>query len=158
MAINPEGNVWVNGGLRLLFALWLGAQLTVGYAVAPLLFARLDDRALAGAIAGELFHGVAWLGLAVALVHLLRQWRRRTWRLWTWGVVALVAGVSLFVVQPMMAELKAAGLGDPEVAARFGRLHGLSSGLYLLQSLAGVALALGGPCPQRSMGAFSEGR
>ena len=43
----------------------------------------------------------------------------------------------------MMEELKAAGL-DGENASRFGRLHGMSSVLFLINSLAGLALVISG--------------
>ncbi|MGB5473694.1 MAG: DUF4149 domain-containing protein, partial [Gammaproteobacteria bacterium] len=49
---------------RVLLTLWVGSLWVTGFMVAPVLFARLDDRALAGTLAGELFGLVAWLGLA----------------------------------------------------------------------------------------------
>ena len=51
--------------------------------------------------------------------------------------------VGQFVLQPMMAELKAVGLtyaNRPE----FGRLHGMASVLFLINSLAGLALVVSG--------------
>ncbi|HEX7634207.1 MAG TPA: DUF4149 domain-containing protein, partial [Noviherbaspirillum sp.] len=50
---------------RLLIAtLWVGSLWTVGYLVAPTLFATLSDRALAGMIAGSIFRLEAWLSVA----------------------------------------------------------------------------------------------
>jgi len=43
-----------------------------------------------------------------------------------------------------MAALKDAGLTDPANAARFGRLHGISSALFLVNSLLGLALVIFG--------------
>ncbi len=145
----------------LVFTFWAGAQWAVGYVVAPTLFANLE-RMTAGAVAGQLFHIIAWLGLVVGLALALMNRSRGQWGWRGWALVAAagLAAVSLFVLQPMMAELKAAGLDDAEVAASFGRLHGVSSGLYLLQSLLLVALAWAGPLRdgQNSNGALSEGR
>ena len=46
--------------------LWVGGQWAIGFIVAPLLFARLPDRALAGMLAGKLFTIVAFIGIACA--------------------------------------------------------------------------------------------
>ena len=51
--------------------LWVGSLWTVGGLVAPLLFAQLADRNLAGNIAGILFTGQTWLGVACAAYLLL---------------------------------------------------------------------------------------
>ncbi len=134
--------------VRLLVAvLWAGSLWTTGYLVAPTLFATLSDRVLAGTIAGSMFHSQALLslGCAVAMLVLLKvatgDWtprRRRT-------VLALVAAMALctvashFGLQPMMAELKAAAGPDGVMASagkeRFGMLHGVSSVIFLVQSV-----------------------
>ncbi|HEX8601023.1 MAG TPA: DUF4149 domain-containing protein, partial [Pseudoduganella sp.] len=87
--------------VRLLVAvLWAGSLWTVGYLVAPTLFATLSDRVLAGTIAGAMFHAEAMLslGCALALLVLLKfatsDWtprRRRT-------MLALVAAMALCTV------------------------------------------------------------
>lgn len=120
----------------LVAALWAGSLWAVGYLVAPTLFATLD-RVLAGQIAGTMFHSMAMLslGCGVAMGVLLffgtRDWapkRRRTVLL---IVVAMVmcTVASHFGLQPLMAAAKASG--DPS----FGKLHGISSSIYLVQSL-----------------------
>ncbi|TWI44811.1 uncharacterized protein DUF4149 [Pseudoduganella flava] len=134
--------------VRLFVAvLWAGSLWTVGYLVAPTLFATLSDRVLAGQIAGSMFHAEAMLslGCALALLVLLQfatpDWtpkRRRT-------VLALIAAMALgtvvshFGLQPMMADLKAAagpgGVMESAGKERFGMLHGVSSVIYLVQSL-----------------------
>ncbi|WP_145647629.1 DUF4149 domain-containing protein [Pseudoduganella lurida] len=134
--------------VRLLVAvLWAGSLWAVGYLVAPMLFATLSDRILAGTIAGALFHAEALLslGCALALLVLLKfatpGWtpaRRRT-------VLALIAAMALCTVvshyglQPLMAELRTAAGPDGVLASaarsRFGMLHGVSSVIYLVQSI-----------------------
>lgn len=137
---------------RLLIAtLWAGSLWTVGYLVAPTLFATLDDQGLAGKIAGGIFRVEAWLSVAcaVALMALIRfshdlPGRRLLWL--TAGMLACTA-IGYFCLHPFMAALKeAAGLGgmmaSSDARTQFGILHGVSSAFYLVQSLLGVALVL----------------
>ena len=49
---------------RILLTLWVGSLWVVGFVVAPLLFAELHDRALAGSTAGTLFTVTSYIGLA----------------------------------------------------------------------------------------------
>ena len=59
-------------------------------------------------------------------------------------MLVLVA-VGAFVIQPQMVALKATGIGPgTEQAAQFGRLHGISSVMYLINSLLGLALVVTG--------------
>ena len=44
---------------RILLTLWVGSLWVVGFVVAPVLFAELDDRALAGSTAGSRSIGIA---------------------------------------------------------------------------------------------------
>ena len=50
----------------MLSTLWVGALWAIGYLVAPILFSRLPDRALAGQIAGWMFSAVGMLGMVCA--------------------------------------------------------------------------------------------
>jgi hypothetical protein len=127
----------------LVAALWAGSLWAVGYLVAPTLFATLSDRTLAGTIAGNMFHAMAMLslGCGVAMGLLLwlgtRDWqpkRRRTVLLIV-VVMVMCTVATHFGLQPMMAELRATGLADEAVKNRFGMLHGVSSVIYLVQSL-----------------------
>ncbi|MES2743481.1 MAG: DUF4149 domain-containing protein [Pseudomonadota bacterium] len=135
----------------LLIALWAGSIWTVGYLVAPTLFATLADRVLAGTIAGGMFRTQAWLsvGCAIALLGLL-YWRPAELAPRRRAVLMALAGgmfactlLSHFALQPLMAQLREAagpgGVMDGAAKSRFGLLHGVSSVIYLLQSvLAGV--------------------
>ena len=51
----PAANV----GERVLLTLWVGGLWAIGYMVAPALFATLEDRALAGNLAGLMFEIIA---------------------------------------------------------------------------------------------------
>lgn len=146
-----------NVGERLLLTLWVGGLWTIGYVVAPSLFYALDDRRLAGAIAGRLFTVISYIGLACAVLLLLGAWLRlggairRSWRAWLVLAMLVLVLIGHFGLQPLMAELKLSGLAaGSEEAARFARLHGLSSGLYLVNSILGLLLVAAGGSPLAS--------
>ena len=138
----------------LIAALWAGSLWTVGYLVAPTLFATLPDRALAGTIAGRLFRIEAWLSVACALALLLLirfaksgENARRDKHLFRLVIAMLACTVvGYFGLQPFMAALReAAGPGgamDAGMKTEFALLHGVASAFYLVQSLLGVALVL----------------
>lgn len=137
---------------RLLAMLWVGSQLTIGYVVAPVLFASLD-RTTAGSIAAQLFRieGIAGAVAGVLLLALsnvlsrrgVADYRRLRWLL---AGMLLCVLVGYFALQPFMNALRveamSAGMdiGNSPYAARFGMLHGVSSAFYLVESLLGVAL------------------
>lgn len=124
--------------------LWVGALWTVGYLVAPALFAHFPDTATAGRVAGRLFTLVTWLSLACGAA-LLVLGRLRRGRLGArGGLVIAMAGLlaaSHFLVRPLM---EAARLPDGAPGPGFGAWHGVSSLLYLAASLAGLALVIHG--------------
>lgn len=131
----------------LVAALWAGSLWAVGYLVAPTLFATLSDRVLAGSIAGSMFHSMAMLSLGCALAMVLLLWRatpdwtaqRRRTVLALVAAMALCTVVSHFGLQPLMAELRSAagpgGVTESAAKSRFGILHGISSVIYLVQSV-----------------------
>ena len=134
----------------LLVTIWAGSLWTVGYLVAPVLFASLPDRSMAGSIAGMLFRAQAWLSLACGLLLLLLLWLDKSWsakRTSFMLVIAMLACVSIgyFALQPFMGEIRAAagnngGLMDEAMRSRFGMLHGVASVIYLLQSVLALVL------------------
>lgn len=134
------------GSERLLLTVWIGVVWGVGYVAVPVLFATLEERTLAGVLAGRMFHLVSYLGLAAgSLLATMRLLRLGTWRDWRLAVIAaMLLSVLLgeFVLQPQMAALKADGpvLEGTERAASFARLHGAASLLYLFTSLGGAVL------------------
>ncbi|NDC10758.1 MAG: DUF4149 domain-containing protein, partial [Oxalobacteraceae bacterium] len=100
-------------GRTLLVTLWAGSLWTVGYLAAPLLFASLPDRTLAGTIAGTLFRAEAWLSLACGIL-LLAIFRADTNLPSRTTCLRIVIGMLLCVVigyfglHPFMAEIRAA--------------------------------------------------
>ncbi len=138
----------------LLATLWVGSLWAVGYLVAPTLFATLADRSLAGTIAGSMFRVEAWLSIAcgLALVALIRLTAKESDAARRRSSIILVAAmlactlVSHFGLQPFMAALResagAGGVMAPEARMQFGILHGVSSAVYLMESLLGAGLIL----------------
>jgi len=129
---------------RILLTLWVGSLWAAGFIVAPLLFTELDDRALAGTIAGSLFAITAYIGVLCGSLLLLlngASFRRINWRAVVILSMLLLVTVGQFVIAPMVAELRVQGLTD---SPRFGQLHGLASVLFLLTSVLGLVLVAAG--------------
>lgn len=133
--------------------LWVGGLWVIGYLVAPTLFATLADRQLAGMLAGKLFALIGWVGLGCAayllVFMLLRAGSAVLKRSALWLVLAmlLLTAASLFGIQPLLAQLKADALPrevmESVLRDRFATWHGVSSILYLLQSVLGVLVVVG---------------
>ena len=136
----------------LLVTIWAGSLWTVGYLVAPVLFASLPDRSLAGSIAGMLFRAQAWLSLACGLLLLLLVWLDKSLSPKRTPVILMIAMlacvlIGYFALQPFMAEVRAAaanngGVMDEAMRSRFGMLHGVASVIYLLQSVLAIVLVV----------------
>jgi len=137
-------------GERIILTLWVGATWSIGYLAAPVLFHALDDRTLAGQLAGQMFHVVYLLGLACGALLLFSKVARqgkaglRDWQNWVILLMIALIAVGLFVLQPAMTEMKAAAAAHGRTLQDegFGRLHGLSSVFYLITSLLGLILVV----------------
>jgi len=138
-------------GERILLTLWIGGLWTVGYIVAPALFANLDDRALAGTLAGVMFRIIAWIGLFCAVLLLVSNQIRNSQHRLNWRAVLLLVMLVLtlvgqFLLAPMIADLRLAGASGQ---AEFARLHGAASVAYLVTSVLGLALVV---APEKTSG------
>ena len=132
--------------------LWVGGVWAIGYLAAPVLFASMGDRQLAGMVAGKLFAGIGWIGLGCAVYLLffltfragIQVFRRAVF--WLVLLMALLTLASQFGIQPLMAQLKADALPREVMQSvlrdRFAAWHGVSSILYLVQSLLGLWLVV----------------
>ena len=132
--------------------LWVGGMWAIGYIAAPVLFSSMGDRQLAGMVAGKLFSLIGWVGLGSAaylLIFLVARCRGQAFRravFWLVLLMALLAAVSQFWIQPLMAQLKADALPrevmESVLRDRFAAWHGVSSILYLMQSGLGLWLVV----------------
>jgi hypothetical protein len=137
---------------RILLTLWVGGIWAVGYLVTPVLFSSLDDRMLAGSIAGRLFGVMSLTGLLcgglLLLAHLYRDRRSglRDAYLWVLSVMLVVTAVGEFGIAPLMQQIKyqANGILMPgsDLHHQFGVLHAVSSTLFLVNSLLGLWLVI----------------
>ncbi len=136
----------------LIAMLWVGSQLTIGYAVAPVLFASLD-RMSAGAVAAQLFRIEGMIGLVcgVLLLVLANVFVRRGevgYRRLRWLLVGMLlcVVVGYYALQPFMNAMRmnamqaGVDIAHSAYASRFGMLHGISSLFYLVESLLGAWL------------------
>jgi hypothetical protein len=135
----------------LITGVWVGSLFAVGFLVVPTIFSALQDRQVAGMIAGTIFQVEAYLSVAVCLsllviANLLVKRRVDHYRSirWITLVLLLCSLLTCFGLIPYMDALRqeALLLGVPVMASPsaslFGRLHGISSGLFLIQSLLGL--------------------
>ena len=134
----------LHAGERILLTLWVGGLWAIGYMVAPALFATLEDRALAGTLAGVMFNIIAWVGLACgSLLLLFNQLRhsgnRLNLRAVVLGVMLALTAVGQFVLAPKVAAMRVEGLAGSEA---FATMHGIASVAYLLTSVLGLVLVV----------------
>lgn len=138
----------------LLISLWLGMQIGFGYVVAPILFNVLEKE-VAGKIAGMLFHisnGLGLLAWALAFLVCRNKSAYSSWddrpsgghtRKWIVLLIALLA-TNEFLFAPVIAALKA---GETHFlvtwfGGTFGKWHGTSSVLHLVEGLIGFGLCI----------------
>lgn len=138
---------------QLAVTIWVGGLWAIGYMVAPVLFKSLaGDKQLAGMLAGNLFSVIAYVGIACALyllaLRLLRHGQAAFRHSVFWVIISmlLLTLIMQFGLQPVMASIKAQALPlevmQSAFSSQFKMLHGLSSLLYLAQSLLGIMLVL----------------
>ncbi|RTL52959.1 MAG: DUF4149 domain-containing protein [Rhodocyclaceae bacterium] len=140
------------GLYSIAVALWVGGLFAIGYLAAPVLFSQLADRTLAGNLAGAMFTVVAWSGMVCGVYLLLYFFGRRGIRALQTGlfwIVLLMVALTVaghFGIQPILAQLKADALPrqvmESALRDRFAAWHGVSSVIYLVQSLLGLWLVL----------------
>jgi len=134
-------------GERIALTLWVGGMWTVGYIVAPTLFSMLE-KSVAGNVAGQLFTITSYLGLVCGSLLIIGTFSRigiqvtHSWVFWVLVAMIVIVVIGQFVLQPMMAELKATGITDLN-RSEFGKLHGIASILFLINSIMGLALLIG---------------
>lgn len=137
---------------RLLILIWVGSALTVGFVVAPTLFATLA-RSIAGDVAARLFRIEAFIGIACGILSLtlgnvLVRRGAAGYRKLRWLVVGMLVCVLVgyFALQPFMDALRVQAhaqgldLANSPYAARFGLLHGVSTVFYVVETILGLVL------------------
>lgn len=133
-------------------AVWVGSLLAIGLIAAPVLFTQLADRGLAGSLAGAMFSITAWVGLVCGAYLLLfvvvaKGWRAiRSGVFWIVLLMLALTAAGHFGVQPILMQLQADALPrrvmESALRDRFTTWHGVSSALYLVQTLLGIGLVV----------------
>jgi hypothetical protein len=142
-------SVW-DGLAGTALVLWIGGMWAVGYVAAPVLFSSLDDKQLAGMLAGRLFEVMAWIGIGAASYLLVYRIAidgvvaLKTLFFWLVVVMLVLVLIGLFGIQPIMQGLKDQAMPlavmQSVFSDRFARWHGISSILYVIQSALGLLL------------------
>ena len=135
----------------IVVTLWVGALWMTGL-TAYVLFDTLQDKQLAGSLAGKLFTVVSYIGMASAfylLVQRLLDYGTGALKqsfFWAVFVMLLLILAGHFGIQPILAQLKAdampADVMHSIFAERFGKWHGIASVAYLVECLLGFVLVL----------------
>jgi len=136
---------------RLLLSLWIGVMVGVGYIATPVLFKNLEDRSFAGSLAGQMFEVVGIIGLICGVVILALRYKDigakffSQWRGLVLLVMLILVAAGMFVLQPMIADVKALGLTPgSDAASQFKVLHGISSLVYMITIICGCVLIFAG--------------
>lgn len=139
-----------NGLAYLMLVVWIGSLFTLGAISAPVLFTALDDKQLAGQLAGKMFTVGAWIGIVAGIYllifSLLRDGSRafKTWFFWLVLIMWLLTLAGHFGIQPILQNLKNQALPvavmQSVFADRFSQWHGISRILWIIQALLGVVL------------------
>jgi hypothetical protein len=136
----------------LAITLWVGGLWAIGYLAVPTLFYTQTDRQLAGILAGSMFETLGYVGIVCGLYLVLHRWftvATQIWRDFQSIVVLAMLTITLvmqFYIQPLMGELKLQVLPleimHSALATQFKMWHGISSILYLIESLLGAWLVI----------------
>lgn len=137
---------------RLVAALWAGSLWFAGLLAAPWLFHAVDDRALAGSIAGGLFHLGSLLAYGSGMLVLVIRALRTGGAVWRSPLVAIVVVMLALTatgdrwLRPAINDIRSRAGGalteESDDYRRFARLHGMASVLYLGNCLLAAPLVL----------------
>jgi uncharacterized membrane protein SirB2 len=135
----------------IIITLWAGALWTTGIS-AYVLFDSLQDKQLAGMLAGKLFNVVSYIGLGSAfylLIQRLLQYGTAALKqafFWAVLMMLLLVLAGHFGIQPILESLKSQALPADVMqsvfADRFRNWHGVASMAYLFECLLALVLVL----------------
>lgn len=135
----------------IIVTLWAGALWSTGIS-AYVLFDNLQDKQMAGMLAGKLFTVVTYIGMGSALYLLInRLMQNGTAALkqsffWAVFVMLLLVLAGHFGIQPILESLKTQALPADVMqsvfADRFRNWHGIASIAYLVECLLALVVVL----------------
>ena len=137
----------------VISGLWTGGFIAIGFLVVPILFMTHGDRQIAGVVAANLFKLTAYISIGVCgflmvMANHLVKLGSRPYRSVRWILLMMLmcAVAAAFIIIPWMNTLRdqALQLGisvrDTNNANLFGMLHSISSVVFVIQSVLGIAL------------------
>lgn len=140
----------------LAITAWVGGLWAIGYLAVPTLFHLQPDKQLAGMLAGQMFVALGYVGIVCGIYLLLQRLLisgRAALREPLFLLIAAMLFITLLIqfgIQPLMADLKTQALPldvmQSAFADRFKMWHGVSSILYLVESLLGALLVIRSFC------------
>lgn len=135
----------------IIITLWVGALWMTGFS-AYLLFDTLQDKQMAGRLAGRLFLVVSYIGMASAFYLLIQRLVEfgtaalKQSYFWAAFVMLLLVLAGHFGIQPLLAQLKTNAMPNDVMhsvfASRFSTWHGVASVAYVVECLLGFVLVL----------------
>ncbi len=140
---------WTEKLIAIVTTFWVGG-LWVTSLWASVLFKTLNDRQLAGQIAGQFFTIIAYIGIASAtfllLARLFKFGAQSFKQAYFWALVLMLLLVlaGQYGIQPVLAQLKNAALPADVMqsvfADRFRNWHGIASIAYVVECLLGLVI------------------
>ncbi|OGS96679.1 MAG: hypothetical protein A3H31_07960 [Gallionellales bacterium RIFCSPLOWO2_02_FULL_57_47] len=138
----------------LAITAWVGALWAIGYIAVYILFRAQPDKQLAGLLSGQMLAVVSYIGIVCGtylLLYRLSISGKAALREWVFWLVAAMLAITLllqFGIYPLMADIKlhaqSPDVMQSALAPQFKMWHGISSILYLAESLLGAVLVIKG--------------
>ncbi|MDX1914341.1 MAG: DUF4149 domain-containing protein [Methylophilus sp.] len=135
----------------IIITLWVGGLWMTGLS-AYILFNTLQDRQLAGNVAGHLFTVMSYIGMVSAFYLLIQRLLEfgtnalKQQYFWAVLVMLLLVLAGHFGIQPLLAQMKTDALPNDVMhsvfANRFNTWHGVASIAYVIECLLGFVLVL----------------
>jgi hypothetical protein len=143
--IPPQGRVWARATLWLLLGGWFGSYLLFGAVIAPTAFKVLPTTEIAGSFISPVLTRLHLFGAVAGLPLAWSAWRLGRSRLLvvTPIVLSAVCMLSHFGVSAELAEIRDLTFGpegSTDAAARFGFLHRISVGVFVVVGIAVTVL------------------
>ena len=136
----------------LAITAWVGGLWAIGYIAVYILFRAQPDKQLAGMLSGQMLMAIGYIGIVCGiylLLHELTLSGKTAIRAWSFWLVATMLVITLLLqygIYPLMADIKLQANSPDVMQSAFGpsykMWHGISTLLYLLESLLGVTLII----------------
>ncbi|MDP2762388.1 MAG: DUF4149 domain-containing protein [Sideroxyarcus sp.] len=133
---------------------WVGGLWAIGYIAVYILFRAQPDKQLAGMLSGEMLVVVSYIGIVCGTYLLLYRLAIsgkaavRESVFWLAAAMLVITLLLQFGIYPLMADIKLQAQShdvmQSALAPSFKMWHGISSIVYLAESLLGAALVIKG--------------